>query len=196
MERRKQEKTMADEQNQSPHEVVGIFHTAADLQAAVDDLLSAGFDRAELSFLASAETVEKKLGHAYRKASEIADDPEIPRAAYVSTEAIGGAEGGLIGGLVYVGAIVAAGAVVVSEGPLAAAFAAAVLAGGAGGFVGSLLARFVGHHHADYLQEQIDKGGLLLWVHARDADHQARSVAILRTHCGDKVHVHETAVAA
>src|SRR5690242_1290189 len=56
MERRKQEKTMADEQNQSPHEVVGIFHTAADLQAAVDDLLSAGFDRAELSFLASAET--------------------------------------------------------------------------------------------------------------------------------------------
>lgn len=182
---------MSAEQNQPAREVVAIFHTAADLQAAIDDLLSAGFDRAELSLLASAQTVEKKLGHAYRKTNDIADHPDIPRSAYVSTEAIGGAEGGLIGGLVYVGAIVAAGAVVVSEGPLAAAFAAAVVAGGAGGFIGSLLARVVGHHHAKYLQEQLDKGGLLLWVHARDADHEVRSIVILRTHCGDNVHARE-----
>ena len=187
---------MSAEQKQSIHEVVGIFHSSADLQAAIDDLLTAGFDRAELSFLASARTIEDKLGHAYRKTSEIADDPATPRAAYVSTEAIGGAEGGLIGGLVYVGAIVAAGAVVVSEGPLAAAFAAAAIAGGAGGFIGTLLARIVGRHHANYLQEQIDKGGLLLWVHARDADHERRSIAILRAHCGDNVHVHETATVA
>jgi len=186
----KQENAISGEQNQLIREVVGIFHTSADLQAAIDDLLSGGFDRAELSFLASAHTVEKKLGHAYRRASDIADDPEIPRAAYVSTEAIGGAEGGLIGGLVYVGAIVAAGAVVVSEGPLAAAFAAAAIAGGAGGFIGALLAHVVGHHHANYLEEQIDKGGLLLWVHARDADHEARSIAILKSHCGENVHVH------
>lgn len=187
---------MSAEQKQSAHEVVGIFHNSTDLQAAIDDLLSAGFDRAELSFLASERTIEAKLGHAYRKASDLADDPEIPRAAYVSTEAIGGAEGGLIGGLVYVGAVAAAGAVVVSQGPLAAAFAAAAIAGGAGGFIGSLLARIVEQHHADYLQEQIDHGGLLLWVHARDADHEARCAAILRAHCGENVHVHQTAVAA
>jgi len=127
--------------------------------------------------------------------SEIADDPNVPRAAYVSTEAIGGAEGGLIGALVYVGAIVPAGAVVVSEGPLAAAFAAAAVAGGAGGLIGTMLAHVVGHHHANYLQEQIEKGGLLSWVHARDPKHAERSIAILRSHCGDKVHVHETAMA-
>jgi len=187
---------MSAERNRPIREVVGIFHASADLQATIDDLLSAGFDRAELSLLASVRTIEKKLGHAYRKTRDIADDPEIPRAAYVSLEAIGDAKGGLIGSLVYVSAIVAAGAVVVSEGPLAAAFAAAVVAGGAGGFIGSLLARIVGHHHANYLQEQIDNGGLLLWVHARDADHEARSIAILRSHCGDNVHVHETAVTA
>src|SRR4051812_31786695 len=98
-----------------------------------DELLSAGFDRAELSFLASANTVEEKLGHAYRKVSDIADDPKTPRSAYVSTEAIGDAQGGLIGGLVYFGALVAAGAVVVSDGSLAAAFAAAAVSGGARG---------------------------------------------------------------
>jgi hypothetical protein len=37
---------------------------------------------------------------------------------------------------------------------------------------------------------------LLLWVRARDSDHEARSIAILRTHCGDNVHVHGTAMAA
>jgi hypothetical protein len=193
---RKQENRMPAEQNAPIREVVGIFHTSADLQAAIDELLNAGFDRAELSFLASADTVEEKLGHAYQKASDIADDPETPRAAYVSTEEIGGAQGGLIGGLVYVGALVAAGAVVVSDGSLAATFAAAAVSGGAGGYIGSLLGRVLGHHHANHLQEQIDKGGLLLWVHARDADHESRSIAILQTYCGDNVHVHERAIAA
>jgi len=187
---------MSAEQSPSILEVVGIFHTSADLQAAIDELLSAGFDRAELSLLASAASVEEKLGHAYQKVSDIVDDPEIPRAAYVSTEAIGDAQGGLIGGLFYVGALVAAGAVVVSDGSLAAAFAAAAASGGAGGYIGSLIGRLLGHHHANHLQAQIDKGGLLLWVHARDADHEARSIAILTTYCGDNVHVHERPIAA
>lgn len=187
---------MSAEQDPPLREVVGIFHSSADLQAAIDELLSAGFDRAELSLLAGSDTVEEKLGHAYRKVGDIADDPAIPRTAYVSIEEIGDAQGGLMGGLVYVGALVAAGAVVVSDGSLAAAFAAAAVSGGAGGFIGSLLGRVLGHRHANHLQEQIDKGGLLLWVHARDPDHEARSIAILRTHCGDNVHVREAAVAA
>ena len=184
---------MSAEQDPPVREVVGIFHTSAELEAAIDELLTAGFDRAELSFLASADTVEEKLGHAYRKVRDIADHPDTPRVAYVSTEEIGDAQGGLIGVLVYVGALVAAGAVVVSDGSLAAAIAAAAASGGAGGFIGSLLARVLGHHHANHLQDQIDKGGLLLWVHARDADREARSIAILRTHCGDNVHVREAA---
>ena len=192
----KQECTVSANENQRVPEVVGIFHNTADLQNAIDDLLSAGFDRAELSFLASVHTVEQKLGHAYRKVSDIADDSNVPRVAYVSTEAIGGAQGALMGGLFYVGAVVAAGAVVVSGGALAAAFAAAAVAGGAGGLVGSLLAHAVGDHHANHLQAQIERGGLLLWVHSRDQDHQARSIGILKMHCGDNVHIHETAMAA
>jgi hypothetical protein len=108
----------------------------------------------------------------------------------VSTEAIGGAEGGLIGGLMYVGAAAAAGAVVVSGGTLAAGIIAAVLAGGAGGLIGSILAKWVGDHHAHYLQEQMDRGGLLLWVRTWDAEDERRAVEILRRHSGSDVHVH------
>jgi uncharacterized protein (DUF1697 family) len=112
----------------------------------------------------------------------------VPRAAFVSTAAIGDAEGALIGGLAYVGAIVATGAVVMSGGALAAAVTAAVLAGGAGGLVGSVLARLVGHHHAAYLQDQIENGGLLLWVRAWNESDEARALQIITKHAADKVH--------
>lgn len=69
-----------------PREAVGIFHEAAALDAARDELLGAGFDRADLSLLASERAVEEKLGHRYERTSALADDPAAPRAAYVSTE--------------------------------------------------------------------------------------------------------------
>ena len=111
-------------------------------------------------------------------------------AAYVSTESIGDAEGGLIGGLMYVGGVAAAGAVVASGSTLAAAIAAAALAGGVGGLIGSVLAKWVGDHHAHYLQEQLDRGGLLLWVRTWDAEDEMRAVEILRKHSASDAHVH------
>lgn len=171
-------------------EVVGVFHTAEDLEAAIDELLSSGFDRAELSLLASEETVAGKLGGYYQAASELADEPAVPRSAFVSTAAIGDAQGALIGGLAYVGATVAIGAVVMSGAAMGAAIAAAVLAGGTGGLVGSVLARWVGHHHAAHLQGQIENGGLLLWVRAWNDSDEARALEIVARHAADQVHAH------
>ncbi len=171
-------------------EAVAVFHDTASLEDAVDDLLSSGFNQAELSLLAGEKAVEEKLGHHYRKVAEVEDDPRVPRIAFVSTESIGDAEGGLIGGLMYVGAVVAAGALVASGGTLAGAFVAAALAGSAGGLVGSGLAKMLEGHHADYLQRQLDKGGLVLWVHTRDAAHAARASEILKRHSAEDVHLH------
>ena len=177
-------------ETESRTEAVGVFEDAASLQAAIDDLLTAGFDRAELSLLADEATVERKLGHAYAKPAELEDDPQVLRTAYVSTEARGDAQGGLIGALVYVGAVAAAGAVVASGGTLAAVIAAAAAAGGAGGAIGAVLAVLVGEGHGAYLQEQIDHGGLLLWVRTRDKAHEARAMEILSRHAGRHVHLH------
>ena len=90
----------------------------------------------------------------------------------------------LIGGLAYVGATFAVGAVVMSGGALAAAIAAAVLAGGTGGLIGSALAHWVGHHHAAYLHDQIENGGLLLWVRAWNESDEARALEIIAKACG------------
>lgn len=171
-------------------EAVGIFHRSEDFQEAIDELLSSGFHRAQLGLLASEAAVKEKLGHRYMHVSTLADDPAALRTAYVSPEAIGGAEGGLIGGLVYVGAAVVAGAVMASGGTLIAVIVATVLAGGTGGLLGSVFAKWVGDHHAQHLQEQIDLGGLLLWVRAWNVEDEKRAVAILKRHSGREVHVH------
>jgi hypothetical protein len=169
-------------------EAVGIFQSADDLQSAIDELLSSGFHRAELSLLASESAVEEKLGHTHATAEVLADDPNVPRSAYVSTEDIGDAEGALIGGLVYVGAVVAA--VAVAGGALLTVIVSATLVGGAGGLIGAVLAKRLGDHHAHYLQEQIERGGLLLWVRTRDAAKECRAVEILNRHSAGEAHVH------
>ena len=187
---------MPERKPETIREAVGIFGGATDLQDAIDELLSSGFHRAELSLLASEHTVEQKLGRHYEKVSLLDDAPGVPRAAYVSPEAIGDAKGGLIGGLGYVGAVAAAGAVVASGGTLAAALGAAALAGGAGGLIGSVLAKLVGDHHARHLQEHIERGGLLLWVRTWKPEDEARATEILTRHSGAQVHVHELPVTA
>ncbi len=186
---------MADA-NRTNREAVGAFHDVAALEAAIDELESSGFDRATLSLLAGEDTIAEKLGHRYDRVETVEDDAEVPRIAYISREAVGDAEGGLVGGLLYVGAVAAAGAVVASGGTLAAVIAAAAVAGGLGGMIGSSLAGLVGQHHADALQKQLDRGGILLWVRTPDADHEARAVAVLKRHGAGDIHVHDLPVAA
>jgi len=177
-------------------EAVGVFETIDTLQAAIDDLLSSGFDRAALSLLATDSAVEEKLGHKYERIRAFEDDPSVPRCCYISTESLGDAEGGLIAGLMYVGAVATAGAVVASGGALALVLASAAIAGGAGGLFGALLAERLGAHWARHLQEQLDQGGLLLWVRTWTPDEERRATKILQRHSGTDVHTHSLPVPA
>jgi hypothetical protein len=182
---------MAEAAQQNIREAVGVFHDRDSFQTAVEDLMSAGFDRSELSLLAGERAIEDKLGHAYRRVQELEDDPTVPRAAYVGNHSLAEGRTGVIGGLAYVGAVVGAGAVVASGGTLAAAIAAAAIAGGGGGLIGGWAARFLGRDRARALQHQLDHGGLLLWVYVRDQAHEQRAIEILTKNGAEDVHVHD-----
>jgi hypothetical protein len=171
-------------------EAVGVFDDAQKLQDAIDELLGSGFDHAELSLLADEHSVEQKLGHVYQKTSDLGDDPNAPRTAYVSTGSIGDVEGGLIGGLMYFGAIGTAGFVAASGGALIVVVAAAALMGTAGGLIGTALAKLVGDRRAEYFDDHLRHGGLLLWVRTRDDLRELRAIAIMRRHSGHDVHLH------
>lgn len=175
-------------------EAVGVFPDMEELEAAIDELQGAGFDRAHISLLADSATVEKKLGRYYRKTEDMAEHPKAPRIAYVGREEVGLAEGALIGGPLYVAAVVAGGAALAAGGPVGAAIAAAVAGGGVGAFAGAGLARFVGRNHAERIQEQLDAGGIVLWVNAPDAKAERRAVEILERHGGKNVHTHDVPI--
>ena len=172
-------------------EAVAVFNDAETLEAAVDELLSHGFNQAEISLMASERAVEGKLGHRYTKVEELEDDESLPRTAYVSTESRGDAEGALVGGLIYIGALAAAGATVASGGTLGAALAGAAALGGAGGLIGAALAKFVDDQHAVTLEEHLKHGGLLLWVRTRDSAHEKKAQDVLTKHAAHDVHLHQ-----
>ncbi len=171
-------------------EAVGVFDKFEDLQAAFYDLRMVGFSRFDLSLLAGQEVLQEKLGKKYWYASDLEDDPNVPRAAFVSEEAIGELEGAIAGGFVFLGSVIAMTAMLTPASTLAASIAAIAIGGSPGAVIGTLLARRVGKHHKDYYTNQIDQGGILLWVRVRDKEREDLAVKIMKGHSGRDVHVH------
>jgi hypothetical protein len=178
----------------SVREAAGIFETADSFKSAIEDLLSSGFDHAEISLLGSQSAVEEKLGYRYETTSELVDKEGVPRISRMPESAVGNAQGLLIGGLVYVGALAVAGPILTAGGSLAVAIGGALVAGGAGGAVGGFLGKLVGDKHSQLIDEQLARGGLILWVSLRDEMHEKRAVAILRDHGATSVDVHSLVV--
>ncbi len=173
-------------------EAVGIFADEHSYQKAIDELLSSGFDHGDISMLAAEKTVQEKLKNSFTQTGDLADSSEqdVQRRHYVATESVGNAKGVMIGGLVYVGALAAAGPIILSGGTLAVGIAAAAAAGGAGGVLGSVLSKWLGDSEGKLIQTQLENGGLLLWVHTRDAEHERRALEIMERHAGRDVHIH------
>jgi hypothetical protein len=176
--------------NKTWTEAVAVFHDARSIQAAIDELLTAGFDHAEISVLASERVIRETLGHDYRLTSDLEDDPDVPKVGYVPNESVGDAQGGIIAVAAYFPAVIGSFAVAVSGGTLLGAIAVAAVAGGAGATVGAVLARFIGNAHARHMDEHLSHGGLLLWVRTHDAQHEEKALAILRRHSGEDLHLH------
>jgi hypothetical protein len=178
---------MAADQQAAVNEAVAVFDNVSELDAAVEELRAAGFAKDDISLLATEDAVARKLGHRYERVEELEDDPEAPRVAYRTRASLGESEDRLIGSLTYLPAVVAAGTVVASAGVVAAAVTGTAIAGA---LIGTVLAHWLDKHHAEHLQEQLDRGGLLLWARTPDEDTQRRALDILTRHSAHDVHIH------
>lgn len=185
---------MAEEIINTIREVVGIFHDEKTLLSAMDELQMRGFARRHFSVLADAKAIEEKLGHIYKRVEELEDDPNVPRDAIYSPECVGNIEGALFSYPLYIAATTATAIVVASGGTLLATIVATIAAGIGGGAIGGALAYLVGEHHADYLQDEINHGGILLWVQVPDAEHEKHALNILKKYSARDVHAHDIAI--
>jgi len=165
-------------------EVVAAFSNADELDKAVYELQTRGFDRAAFSVLASEAAIVEKLGHRYQKVREVEDDPKTPRETFFSKASRLEADYLPAPALAAVGALVLIGT---------GAVVPVLIAAGAGGMLGAALGRLMHERHAARVQEQLARGGLLLWVNVRNAGEEETALGVLRTHAAHDVHVHDIA---
>lgn len=176
-------------------EAVGTFRSEEQLEAAISELTSSGWDRADLSLLGSSSVIDPHVtvppGQDSREAGE---DPDAPRSPVVSD--VDERQGRtLIGGMAgVIAAFGAAGAVVVTGGGALAAMVGAAIAGGGATAAVEAAGRWLGARRNEFLQEQIDRGGILLWVALRKPGQEQKAQEILRRHGADSVHIHEVPV--
>ncbi|RDC74369.1 hypothetical protein DLJ49_03475 [Rhodovulum sp. 12E13] len=171
-------------------EAVGVFDSFETLQQTIYDLMMAGFSRYDISVLGGHEAMAAKFGRHWWTSADLEDEADAPRAAFVSEEAIGELEGGIVGGFLFVGSAIAMTVLLTPASTLLGSVAAVAVGGTPGAVLGTLLARRVNRHHKDYYAEQIAHGGILVWVRVNAPEKERIATEIMRAHSGRDVHVH------
>jgi hypothetical protein len=171
-------------------EMVAVFDSREALENAIEDLQSNGFDRTQLSLLASRDTVEEQLRHPVADVHEVADDPATPRSEPLERPDVGNVMGVAVGPPAAFAALATAGVIALAGGPLAGIAVGALAAGGG---VGALLAKSFNDQVVADFQDQIERGGILLWVSLRAPEQEAEARGILARHATGEVRVHEVA---
>ena len=151
-------------------EAVGSFPDRKHFRNAVTALLAAGFERSDLSVLASHDSLAI--------AEEDAGTPKGILAAGLTEE------------IKYVAPLTMAGIIVLSGGPIALGLAALVGAGLGGAALKELFDDYTAAHHSEDFAAALKAGAALLWVRCGDPDRELVATRILEEAGGRHVHVH------
>lgn len=179
--------------NDNLREAVGAFHDVQALENAAQALMSNGFDRSRLSLIAAESAVREKFGSQVMSVTQLEDNPTTPRIEYADPSDVAIGQGALMGGLFYLGAMVGTGAVLISGGALLPAFAAAAAGGVGGGALGAVFASKLKTEVAHKIADEVDRGGLILWVHTMDAENDALAESLMQQNGAYDVHVNGAA---
>jgi len=170
------------------NEVVGTFATAEKLESAIDALERAGWDRADLSVLAQRTILNDEPITPAPAIS--ADDAAAPRGAVVPEADVRQSRTLVASMAGVIAAFAATGATIVTGGGALAAIVGAAAAGGGASLLAHAAGRLVEDNHQDFLREQAERGGILLWVRLAKPEQEAEAKAILARHGATEVHSH------
>jgi hypothetical protein len=145
----------------------GVFSTLGAAHAAVDRLLAAGFSREQITVICSDETKERQFREFEHQQPAGAHTP----AAAAAGSAAGATIGGLAAGAAGLAAGVATGGL-----PLVAVGAGLLTGGVLGGFLGAMMTRGVEKEAANFYDQAVTAGKLLVTVEAH-GDHSAAELA-------------------
>ena len=152
--------------------VFGIYHTGAQAERSVDDLLAAGFRNDDISVLLPDHASTKDFAHE--------KNTKAPEGTAVGVSA-GGVLGGALGLLVGMGALAIPGiGPFVAAGPIMAALAGLGAGGAIGGFIGALVGMGIPEYEAKRYEGHMKEGGILLSVHCETKEMVTKAEELLR----------------
>jgi hypothetical protein len=177
-------------------EVTGVFHSRTALDAAVQDLLVTGIDRADIDVSASPDEVQRRLNYASIPPADLTDIPATPREPYTgeddvtNTEAVAGSIAGCV-----VAVAIAFFLIIRNVEPVYVAIVSVLSGLVAGAAVLFRVRRRLRRERALGLENLSEAHGLLIWVRVRSPEKEAEAQEILKRHGGTAVHVHEIEMA-
>jgi hypothetical protein len=177
-------------------EVTGVFHSRKALIDAADDLLVAGFDRADIDVSASFDELQRRLNYQSIPPADLADIPTAARQPLIdqgdvlTTDAVVGSLAGCIGAVAMAYFLIIRGLAPLSVGSVS------VLTGLVFGGVAVLVVRRrLQRERVRGLEKLAEAHGLLIWVRVQSPEKEAESQEILTRHGAEAVHVHEIELA-
>jgi hypothetical protein len=173
-------------------EVTGVFHSREALIAAAEDLLVAGFDRADIDVSASFDELQRRLNYKSIPPAELADLPVAARQPLVGEDdvAISDAVLGSVAGCAS--ALAMAFFLVVKDfSPMAVGLCSILIGLVVGGAATFWQRRRLRRERALGLKNLSEAYGLLIWVGVRSPEKEAEAQEVLVRHGGKAVHVHE-----
>lgn len=182
---------MLHENNVPVREAVGLFDDVGAIHDCVEDLQSQGFDRSDITMLSRPQVVGDKTLLPIQDTTQTEDSPTALRGPVIEPESVGDAKGALLGAPIYILTLCGAGlsaAMGLSTGMLLTTTGVAGIVGIA---IGVILMQTLSKRQNGYYQQQLEHGGIPLWIHIRDQDHERRAVEILMENQARDVHLHD-----
>ena len=177
-------------------EVTGVFHSRRALDTAVQDLLSSGFDRADIDVSASPDEQQRRLNYQAIPAADLADIPAAARRPYVGGDDRLGIEVVTASVVGCVVALVMAFYLVSREMTPLTVIVVSVLSGIVTAAAAIRpLRRLMQRDRVRGLEPVAEWEGLLIWVRVQSPEKEALAQEILLRHGGEAVHIHEIEIA-
>ena len=148
-------------------EVVGVVTTRAAFDKAIDQLTRVGFKNTDISVLGSHESI----------------DAAGPAPTPFKDSLIA-----MMGELKYEGPLVAAGAIVLAGGPMAATLAAAIGAATAGIAAKELLDEAGATAHTEDFARAVEAGSIIVWVRSGSFERELIATSVLQDVGADNIH--------
>ena len=180
----------------SSREVTGVFRSRKALIDAADDLLVAGFDRADIDVSAPFDELQRRLNYQSIPPADLADIPTAARQPLIdqgdvlTTDAVVGSLAGCIGAVAMAYFLIIRGMAPLSVGIVSVLTGLVV-----GGVAVLVVRRQLQRERVRGLEKLAEAHGLLIWVRVQSPEKEAEAQEILARHGAEAVHVHEIELA-